>query len=908
MPVTLPLLLCGPVLRRVTPRLVSVWVAVREPGTVRLDVYQGNVDVGSTAGAMAATTAPTVISATAATARIAANLHLALPVAELIAPAAPLQPGTIYSYNLTWTPGSGATAAATDLRSLGLLADDPPDAAPAGPPPPLTFNQRRALGYQPGWLPSFATVPTALTDLKIVHGSCNKLHGYGKALLPQVDDVISDSRTDPLKRPHQLFLTGDQIYADDVADCLLPVLDDLAQALMGENYQEQVTVDGAGAVTVGPATMPAGRRMKLVCGTGGLTTEDGSSHLVSFGEFAALYLLTWSPQCWPPKTLAVIDWPDDPGPADQDLQQLWQQVKADRDKGVAADPQVRQVLGTGEVDNPDLAKLLTPFPLAATGAPAASPDLPVAKVKEALADARRRFLDDKAAVTDAAADIWKVARALANVPTYAICDDHEVTDDWYMTAGWRTRVLGNGLGKAIVRNGVTAYVLFQGWGNQPHEYATTAPFSSMLQAAAGLFPESASQGPAAAAVSTVEGLLGFDGSDPKLKFHYTVDGSAHRVLVMDSRTRRAYSTPDAPPALLSPQAMADQIPAAPLPAGLQMLLLVSPAPVLGPSIIDEIAQPLGVSATDVRYLVWWKNKDRTDAEFLTGRDRSKPTGSEDLDVEGWAANPACREQLLAKLAPYQKVVILAGDVHYGATIAMTYTVPGQSSARIINFTASAVHNAWAPAVTGFFKSMSWVNALQRIGLPATQLGWTQASPPVVDASSDHAAMRGRAFRSPVLLPTAGWAGQHPLNRPPDWLWSIDLIQDTRAMADRFEHTVDRQKGAPPDLVGPDLPPFPADGSSIEAIDPPAGQQGYGPIAARHGLSVGRMWYSRGLLYANNVSLVEFSLDDSGQLQVSQTLYSLRPNAEQGEDPSGYTRHVASLAATPLPVPTSVGPS
>jgi hypothetical protein len=160
----------------------------------------------------------------------------------------------------------------------------------------------------------------------------------------------------------------------------------------------------------------------------------------------------------------------------------------------------------------------------------------------------------------------------------------------------------------------------------------------------------------------------------------------------------------------------------------------------------------------------------------------------------------------------------------------------------------------------------------------------------------------------VLLPTAGWVGRHPLNRPPDWLWSIDLVQDTRALADRFERTVDRQQGAPPDLVGPDLPPFPPSGSSIEAIDPPPGQQGYGPIAARHGLSVGRMWYSRGLLFPSNVSQVEFSLDGSGQLQVSQTLYSLRPNAQDGEDPAGYTKHVASLAAAALPVPNSVGPS
>src|SRR4051812_12614677 len=58
----------------------------------------------------------------------------------------------------------------------------------------------------------------------------------------------------------------------------------------------------------------------------------------------------------------------------------------------------------------------------------------------------------------------KVCRALANTPTYMIFDDHDATDDWFMTFNWCQNVLSNELGKRIVQNGMIAYSLFQGCG------------------------------------------------------------------------------------------------------------------------------------------------------------------------------------------------------------------------------------------------------------------------------------------------------------------------------------------------------------------------------------------------------------------------------------------------------------
>jgi len=68
-----------------------------------------------------------------------------------------LNPGELYSYDLLITPADSAPAR---LGDLGLLSDH------ADAPKWL------ALGYQDGWLPSFATVPDDVADLKLIQGSC----------------------------------------------------------------------------------------------------------------------------------------------------------------------------------------------------------------------------------------------------------------------------------------------------------------------------------------------------------------------------------------------------------------------------------------------------------------------------------------------------------------------------------------------------------------------------------------------------------------------------------------------------------------------------------------------------------------------------------------------------------------
>ena len=71
----LPLLLAGPILRRVDPNLVSVWLALSEPAKVSLVVYEGI--------ATAANATPFVSGTPEDTWRLGDKLHLALVSARI---------------------------------------------------------------------------------------------------------------------------------------------------------------------------------------------------------------------------------------------------------------------------------------------------------------------------------------------------------------------------------------------------------------------------------------------------------------------------------------------------------------------------------------------------------------------------------------------------------------------------------------------------------------------------------------------------------------------------------------------------------------------------------------------------------------------------------------------------------
>ena len=204
----LPLVLCGPMLRRVDTRSVSVFVALKAPAEVQIELHERT---DPPAGA-----APFHVSERHPTVALGRFLHVVVATLRIPDGSAGLSSGQMYGYDVVLhdAPTAGAI---TRLAGTGMLGGSHP------------------LGFVPGRLPGFAVMPDDLSSVRVVHGSCRKPHGEGDDMLVAVDDLIGrpEVRGDPFARPHLLLLTGDQIYADDVAPGLLRALHDTGNALLG---------------------------------------------------------------------------------------------------------------------------------------------------------------------------------------------------------------------------------------------------------------------------------------------------------------------------------------------------------------------------------------------------------------------------------------------------------------------------------------------------------------------------------------------------------------------------------------------------------------------------------------------------------------------------------------------------
>jgi hypothetical protein len=889
---TPPLLLAGPVLRQVTATSVSVWIATSQACSATLDIFTSIVTAEKSGNAQTGTIAETPLgSGQRNTVQLGVALHLAVVTAHL----ADASPDSLHSYNVTLEiTGSAAAGAGLtgtwDLSGLGLLQGQDPSTGYSG-----------GLGYLTGQLPSFASPPSSVSQLRLIHGSCYKMHGAGPSMLSNLDDRLREDQpadsSAAKKRPHVLMLTGDQIYADDVATALLPILTTLGAQLLGGGQPENIAIDDAvGSIPVTQENLPAGRRRKLIRASAGMTSDDCDNHLIGLGEWAALYLLGWTGRA---KQLpgATTLWPDSLAILAKDGDPPGQQGK---------------VLNRGGPKGL-VEQLLTPV----------FDGVEASRLTKLKAD----FGVDGDAVTSVSRTGDLTRRALANIPTLTICDDHEVTDDWFISGAWRKRVLASPLGRAMLRNALMAYVLFQGWGNMPDRFATTGtPEAQFLDLVPQLFG-GVGGAPDPGVCAQMDALLGLDadadgGDDPnhptRIQHHYHLDIAGSRLVVLDTRTHRDYASENGPPGLLNSAALDAQLPVT-LTDDLPLMIVVSPAPVLGPRVIEEIAVPLGTRTLDLIMLASDKAK-----EAAEGVDRKSPLGDLYLDVESWSAMPASFQRLLDRITRCPRVVILAGDVHYGASFALDYTrfpsnvPPGQdasqsppshASSRIVHFTSSAFRNSWDPLISTVVNSIGIAENVERLGMSGAMLGWKKIVPPVLAAGSvteEARPLRARLAREPVLLPTNGWREAHPV-RPVEWMYRITPISDTRSDDERLSYLVGLGAMSSGQVLGaavPDVsaPPFDQDASSswVGAGGP------YSVATALHAANLESGVVTRTLVFANNLGVVTFS-GEGDSLTVQMKLYFVRAHPAQAtEGPSDYVIHQASLAVNALPAPASVG--
>jgi hypothetical protein len=617
------------------------------------------------------------------------------------------------------------------------------------------------------------------------------------------------------------------------------MLADLGKDIVGV---EQLPVGGANLEAT-YERFPALRRQDVVRKLGRLTTMDGHNHLLTYGEFVAMYCAAFSPSVWRQLTAPGDLFQPPPGDAGLTKATDWESAY-DGDTG---------------------------------------------KWKNQKNEAGRSQLD---AVTDEAARVqaWRdtvprVARALANVPTYMIFDDHEISDDWNISEHWRGRVVSAPFGRAILRHGLLAYTVFQAWGNDPlkfrHEGTVTDaqkhPNEKLLDAIREFADGVGAQ--TSATLNKIDELLGLDKpvTTPKVEFHYEVPGTKYTVRVLDTRTHRTYKAPGHAPAKLLGDSLDAQLPSGPFTDGREVLVVVSPVPVLFPRIFESLLQPVAALVFDLKTHMSGQEKDTVPGKV------DGLVGSEHKDIEGWRAEEQHHEKVLRRVGTYRRVVVLSGDVHFASTLMLDFWGKDDEvlDSRIVQFTSSAARNQPDEDMRGLLRTLRLGQHLLR-GVPAERIGWDGDHGVVLPAgASIRPGRRGRLRRKPAILPARGWPAGTTLSKAPDWRWRLEVVRD------------ERPKAALP-AGAPEVPVLTWNAGDTVAS--------YADIAGKH-QQVTREAKDpvRLMVFRNNVGLVSFATDGL-DFRVSHTLLS-NADDETGDE---FTEHTVRFAPSPMPVAPFLG--
>ena len=816
----LPLVLAGPIVRRVEPQLASVWVALSERSNVQLELFEGRVQAGSGPPLFQGVSSPAT--------RAGKNLYFAVATVDLQGTPSSLLSGQTYSYNLRFDGNR-------DLNSLELLKDREEKEENGV----LIQKGHEALGYDQGSLPSFVMPPSELTDLCLIHGSCRRPQVPTPDAMVWIDDFIEAGIRSPEtaqpKRPHQLFLTGDQIYADDVAAPMLHMIGKRCDEVIGgvekmpaaeENYP--IDFDN----------FPVRLRKNFTISEAKFTSADGENHLLSFAEFCLMYLFVWSNELWPdrlPTLPEMLSFP--PGFPSA----IWK-------------------LHTGLGDS------MTPVSLKSFR-------------DELCKTMAKGYHRQREVMTAFRTGLPKVRRALANVATYMIFDDHEITDDWNLNEAWVRRVNSSPSGGAIIRNGLLAYGLCQGWGNDPRQFTADIVTENglkpttqkeLLSKIEKLFSSDTGEMNNTVA-GEIEKLLGLTAVPPEVvTWNYSVPGPKHKVVSLDLRTRRGRNPQIAAPENLTVEALNDQLPARPVDGGPEVLVVLSSLTVLGPPVIDALLGPVLYKIFDLK-------------SYIKHRDRRQLSGLDPDAIESWPNHDDAFERLLERLSTYGKVVLLSGDVHFATSVAMTQFPKGAPPMRIAQFTASAMKNLFKEEIRN---AAQYFNFLQRViaqKIDVERVIWEKKNPSPLNLSGVPVPrLVERLNKAPVRLPTHGWPSgtrQKP-ELPPDRAWRVHIPRDGRA---------DRPEGAMTPPLVPDNP----------SADITFDLSGYRLAAKKHAAELHNINHDRQMVFASNLGVVTFQQTGDG-LRAIQDLYALH-KAPFDKEPKAYTRHEISLSADPAEV-------
>ncbi|WP_227370231.1 alkaline phosphatase family protein [Halomonas sp. M20] len=573
----LPDVLAGPILRRVETRRLVLWLAATRPLTLRLVLHPDHLE-------------PRSIALDKTLCRcVPIGRHAYVHLID-VALDTPLPQDVVTGYDLRIAQSDGGDIGIAEWAPHLLYGDE----------------------SHPGFV-----IKSRLDG--ILHGSCRKPHYGSGDGLARGDAWLSERHDDAQERPALLLLTGDQIYADDVAGPMLTAIHELIErlGLWGERLEGAV-VDDSEALYAAEDTYYHRERLLPQFESaealrerffGGVrkpvfTTDSAANHLITLSEVLAMYLLVWSPVPW-------------------------------------------GLIQRGEPSLND--------------------------------EHRERFAAEREVIDAFAAELPAAARLLAQVPTLMIFDDHDVTDDWNLTAAWEETVYGHPFSRRIVGNALIAYLLCQGWGNAPERLK--APLDQLQQfleacGAEGYLPNKQQD-------DLITELMRFEG------WGFCLTGPP-KLVALDIRTRRWRSERKRhrPSGLMDWEALTE----------LQQelldepsIIIVSPSPMFGVKLIEGVQR-----------LFTWAGKPLL------------------VDAENWMAHRGAAQVMLnvfRHTRTPRNYVILSGDVHYSFVYDVRIRHRDEKP-HIWQITSSGIKNGFPDTLLDWFDRINrWLYA------PWSPLNW-----------------------------------------------------------------------------------------------------------------------------------------------------------------------------------------
>ncbi|MBQ4812843.1 metallophosphatase [Pseudoalteromonas luteoviolacea] len=447
-------------------------------------------------------------------------------------------------------------------------------------------------------------VPKNLSS--VLHGSCRNPHHPSKDSLVAADEHLYQLTKANKQRASLLLMSGDQVYADDVAGPMLNAIYQLIP-LLGIYKEQPLDLQLPDSLEsqlyVRDKYLPKEsweKRSKFTLGYWTRKDEPhfssvkAGNHLISFEEFIAFYILNFSSAAW--SLVKPFEF----------------------DKGYLSKPHALQ------------------------------------------------FETEERALRDFIATLPSVERLMANISTLMMFDDHDITDDWNLTPKWEQNIANSKESKRIVTNGLIAYWLFQGLGNDAltQSAALLSEFNHSFQGCEWDFSR-------------------FDKAINRFgQWHYCLD-TYPKVVVLDTRTHRWRSEQD----FNEPSGLMDWESLMELQDVLinhESVLLVSPAPVFGVKAIETI-QAIFNSC----------------GEPLV------------VDVENWMAHEGAAKKLIAifkREDTPKETIILSGDVHYSFCFSVQARF-GRHHNRIWQLTASGIKNEFPKGLLNILEKLdTWLFA------------------------------------------------------------------------------------------------------------------------------------------------------------------------------------------------------